>query len=128
MRGAKPRADIIVQEVANLGLAGQYDHGSMPKSSSLPAWSYILRLQSGSLSVGWTTDLERRLEEHARGDGGRTTRHDPLRGVVYAEPAPDIASAKRRETQLKRWSSANKEALIRCDLNTLEALAERRHP
>ena len=38
-------------------------------------------------------------------------------GLVYSEPAADIPSAKRREAQLKRWSRAKKEALIRGDLD-----------
>jgi predicted GIY-YIG superfamily endonuclease len=41
---------------------------------------------------------------------------------VYSEVAKDIASAKRREAQLKHSSRAKKEALIRGDLESLKAL------
>lgn len=68
---------------------------------SLSACIYILRLRSGSLYVGWTTNLERRVEEHKRGEGGRTTRNDPPDRLFYGEEAKDIGSAKRREAQLK---------------------------
>ncbi len=98
------------------------------KDLCLSACIYILRLRSGSLYVGWTTDLERRLEEHKRGEGGKTTRNDPPDRLVYSEPAKDIASAKGREAQLKRWSRAKKEALIRGDVRALKALARRRLP
>ena len=96
------------------------------KDPSLSACIYILRLRSGSLYVGWTTDLERRLEEHVRGEGGRTTRNDPPDRLVYYESAEDIASAKGREAQLKRWSRAKKEALISGDSKALKRLAGRR--
>ena len=96
------------------------------KDLPLSACIYILRLRSGSLYVGWTTNLKRRLEEHARGEGGRTTRNDPPERLVYSEPAKDIASAKHREAQLKRWSRAKKEALIRGDVKALKALSRRR--
>ena len=96
------------------------------KDPSLSACIYILRLRSGSLYVGWTTNLEWRLEEHARGEGGRTTRNDSPDRLVYYESAEDIASAKGREAQLKRWSRAKKEALICGDMESLNALAKRR--
>jgi predicted GIY-YIG superfamily endonuclease len=75
--------------------------------------------------VGTTNSLERRLREHERGLAGRTTSLDPPAGVLYSEVHPTLVSARRREVQLKRWSRAKKEALIRADLQSLKALAQR---
>jgi putative endonuclease len=92
----------------------------------MSAWVYMLRLQSGRLYVGWTTNVERRFSEHLAGKGGRTTRLDPPSGVEYTEKIPDIDAAKNRENQFKRWTRAKKEALVRGDLLSLKTLAKRR--
>jgi len=51
--------------------------------------------------VGWTTDLDRRLEEHNAGTGARSTRgyHWML---LYAERHNSHVEAMRREWRLKR--------------------------
>ena len=90
------------------------------------AWVYILRLRSGKLYVGTTNSLNRRLKEHERGLAGRTTSLDPPDDLLYSEMYPTLVSARRREAQLKRWSRAKKESLIRVDLQSLKALAKRR--
>jgi putative endonuclease len=79
----------------------------------MPAQFYILRLRSGRLYPGSTTDLGRRLEEHHTGKGGRTTALDPPAALVFQEEYATFADAHRREAQVKRWSRAKKEAL-RC--------------
>jgi putative endonuclease len=78
------------------------------------AWSvYLLRCADGSLYAGSTTDPRRRLDEHRRGLGGAYTRaRCPVR-LVYTEGFPDRSRAQRREAELKRWSRADKLALIR---------------
>jgi putative endonuclease len=45
---------------------------------------------------------------------------------VYSEEFDTLGKARRRENQIKRWSRAKKEALIRGDLQSLKALAKRR--
>jgi hypothetical protein len=42
------------------------------------------------------------------------------------EAYPTFTAARRREAQLKRWSRAKKEALLRGDLVTLRALSQSR--
>ena len=92
----------------------------------MAAWLYILRLQSGGLYVGTTSDLYRRVHDHFRGYGCRTTRLDPPSNLVYQEHHKTIEQAEQREAQLKRWSRAKKEALIRRDRDSLKMLAKRR--
>ncbi|MBI3828356.1 MAG: GIY-YIG nuclease family protein [Planctomycetes bacterium] len=89
----------------------------------MPAWVYILRLQSGGLYIGSTENLERRYSEHLEGNGSRTTRLDPPMALVYREELDDCAKAPAREMQLKRWTRAKKEVLITGAIKRLKALS-----
>ena len=78
-------------------------------------WVYLLTNRSGTLYVGITNDLERRLGEHAE---NAQTRRDSFAGrydldrLVYVEPYPEAADAIAREKQSKGWRRAKKVALI----------------
>ncbi len=85
---------------------------------------YILRLRSGQLYVGATTDLERRWQEHVSGEACRTTSLDPPVAIVHSEQHPTFADARRREAQVKRWSRAKREALVAGDADALRRLAQ----
>lgn len=87
---------------------------------------YMLRLKSGVIYVGATTDLEQRLCDHARGQACRTTNLDPVTALLRIEMHPTFSVARAREAQLKRWSRAKKEALIRGDYDLLHHLARSR--
>jgi putative endonuclease len=67
----------------------------------MPAWFYILRLRSGQLYLGATTDLNRRWEEHRTGIAGRTTQMDPVVASVYQEQYETFTEASKRESQVK---------------------------
>ena len=92
----------------------------------MPACFYILRLRSGRLYPGATTDLSRRWTEHVSGIAGRTTKLDPPGELVYSEEHATFIDARRREAQVKRWTRAKKEALVAGDRARLKALAKRR--
>ena len=69
---------------------------------------YMLECADGSLYTGITTDLERRLAEHAAGKGARYTKgRGPFR-LVYRETCAGRAEASRRETTIKLLSRAEK--------------------
>lgn len=87
---------------------------------------YILRLRSGQLYVGSTTDLRQRLVDHSSGRACRTTTLDPPVALLRLEAFDTFAQARRREAQLKRWSRAKKEALVRGDLASLSRLSRSR--
>ena len=89
----------------------------------MPAHFYILRLRSGQLYVGATTELERRWHEHTTGEACRTTKLDPPVEIVRTEEHATFADARRREAQLKRWSRAKREALVAGDAAELRRLA-----
>lgn len=94
------------------------------KGGEMPAWFYILRLQSKRPYCGSTKDKVRRYKEHFAGRGGRTTMLDPPMAVVHEEEFETIREARRREKQVKGWVRAKKEALIRGDLISLKRLSK----
>ena len=76
-------------------------------------WVYILTNRpSGTLYVGVTADLARRVWEHSEGLGSTFTTRYGLKRLVYAEPHDTIAAAIQREKNLKHWPRAWKVALI----------------
>jgi putative endonuclease len=78
----------------------------------VPYCVYILASRrNGTLYVGVTNDLVRRVWEHRQGIGGFTTKYGVTR-LVYFEDTPNVTAAIQREKNLKRWSRAWKIALI----------------
>jgi predicted GIY-YIG superfamily endonuclease len=91
-----------------------------------PFFVYILKCCDGSYYVGHTDELEQRIAKLQDGTfGGYTSTLRPVTLVYSCEfQARDEAFA--RERQLKGWSRAKKEALIRGDFDRLHQLARRR--
>jgi len=86
----------------------------------------VLRLKSGNLYVGSTTDIEKRYEDHC-GYLGRacgTTKFDSPVAIALLEQLKTFSQARLREAQVKRWSRAKKEALVAGDLLTLRNLSK----
>lgn len=94
------------------------------KEKSMSAWLYILRLKSGQLYIGSTTDLDRRFEEHMSGRPCRTTKFDPPLKLVHSEECDSFSDARKREAQIKCWSRAKKEALVSGDMANLRRLSK----
>jgi putative endonuclease len=90
-------------------------------------WVYILRCSDGSYYVGSTSDdPDARTGQHNAGVfGGYTSLRRPV-VLVFQEDFPDIRDAHDFERQIKRWSRAKKEALIRRDWGALPELARRK--
>ncbi len=76
-------------------------------------WIYILTNRpNGTLYVGVTSDLPRRIWEHREGVvDGFTNRH-ALKRLVYFERHDDIRDAIQREKLMKHWSRSWKVQLI----------------
>ena len=67
---------------------------------------YILQSETtGRFYVGSTDDLERRLSEHQRGKNLATRGRGPWK-LVCSEQTANLASARAREYEIKRWKSA----------------------
>ena len=76
-------------------------------------WVYILAsARNGTLYVGVTNDLARRVQEHREGAVPGFTRTYGVTRLVHAEPHDDIRIAIEREKRLKKWRRAWKLALI----------------
>ena len=68
--------------------------------------------RNGTLYVGVSSDLARRVYEHRHGvTGGFTGRYDVKR-LVYLEPFDDVEHALQRERQIKKWNRSWKLDLI----------------
>ena len=73
---------------------------------------YILQCSDGTLYTGITNDLERRIEQHKKGIGGKYTRAKGASKLVYSEKAPSRGTALKREAEIKRWTRQKKLNLI----------------
>ena len=73
---------------------------------------YILSSYRGTLYVGITSNLARRLEDHRHGVVGGFTKRYKVNRLVYCETTEDVLSAITREKQVKGWTRAKKAALI----------------
>ena len=75
-------------------------------------YTYILRCADGSLYTGWTNDLDKRIQEHKAGRGGKYTRaHAPVE-LVYCETFDTKNEAMSREWHIKQLTREQKLALI----------------
>jgi len=69
----------------------------------MAAFVYILRNQkTGRHYIGSTTDLVRRLADHARGNTP-STRNRGAWQLVYREQCPDLKAARKREREIKSY-------------------------
>jgi putative endonuclease len=91
------------------------------------AYAYMLRCADGTYYVGSARlGLERRLAEHNAGTfGGYTSKRRPV-SLVWSQHFLDITDAIAVERQIKGWSRAKKEALIRQDYELIQLLSKRR--
>ena len=77
------------------------------------AWVYMMSNRpNGTLYVGVTTGLVRRVWEHREGVVEGFTRQYGLTRLVYFEGHEELLVARQRELNLKHWSRAWKVRLI----------------
>jgi len=79
------------------------------------AWFvYIARARTNRYYVGITTDPDRRILEHNRGEGAQFARDQgPFTLEYYSDAFPTKSAARIREAQIKKWTKTKKEHLIR---------------
>ena len=73
---------------------------------------YILASKSRRIYTAVSDDLYRRVLQHKRGEIEGFTQHYKINRLVYYEPFQYVASAMRREKQIKSWLRVRKNALI----------------
>ena len=88
-------------------------------------FAYILRCADGSHYVGHTDDLEARIGAHQSGSiPGYTQKRRPLQ-LVWSQDFHSREDALAAERQIKGWSRAKKEALIRGDWEAVQLLSRK---
>ena len=87
---------------------------------------YILKCADGSYYTGHTDDLERRLAQYDAGAvEGYVTSRRPVT-LVFSQAFPTRVEALTSERQIKKWTRAKKEAMIRGGWNEVSRLARGR--
>lgn len=89
---------------------------------------YMLKCADGSYYIGSATgeDTSKRVDEHNAGAyPGYTYSRRPV-VLVWSEHFERITDGIAAERQLKGWSRAKKEALVRSDWSAVSQLAQRR--
>ncbi|MDX2203442.1 MAG: GIY-YIG nuclease family protein [Hyphomicrobiaceae bacterium] len=76
-------------------------------------WVYILASQPrGTLYIGVTNGLIKRIDEHRAGVGSKFTAQYKVHRLVWYEELSSITEAIQRETSLKRYARAWKINLV----------------
>lgn len=78
----------------------------------MPHHVYIVACADGTLYTGYTTDVQRRVEEHNQGKGARYTRGRTPVELVHTETFETRSAALAREHAIKRKRRAGKLELI----------------
>jgi putative endonuclease len=85
---------------------------------------YIVSSRSGTLYIGMTNSIYRRVLQHKRGEIEGFASKYACNRLVYYEGFDDVHKAIGREKQLKGWTRAKKIALIDSKNPRWEDLAE----
>lgn len=93
----------------------------------MPFFVYILKCSDTSYYTGHTDNLEKRLAEHAQGTHPScyTFNRRPVH-LVFQQPFGTREEALAAERQIKGWSRAKKEAMMRGDWQEVSKLASTR--
>jgi putative endonuclease len=83
---------------------------------------YILECKNKALYTGVTNNIDRRMEDHKQGNGGRYTKIAGFNKLLFKEKFNSRIEAEKRESQIKRWTRRKKLALIKGYLSLLKRL------
>ena len=89
----------------------------------MPFWVYVLRCSDGSYYTGHTDDLPRRIGMHQTGAVPGYTHHRRPVDLVFSQECTTREEALCAELQIKGWSRAKKEAMLRGDWAEVMRLA-----
>jgi putative endonuclease len=88
-------------------------------------YTYIMGSASGTVNIGVTSNLDRRILQHRNGTFEGFSKKYGCTRLLYYEKFDDIRIAIARETQLKGWRREKKLALIRAVNPEFKDLAEK---
>ncbi|MFB6229844.1 MAG: GIY-YIG nuclease family protein [Salinibacter sp.] len=74
---------------------------------------YVVECSDGTYYTGYTTDVERRVDEHNDGSGAKYTRGRRPVELVHVETYDTQSDAMQREHAIKQLRRAAKEQLVR---------------
>ena len=86
---------------------------------------YIVSSRTGTLYIGITSNIERRISQHKRGEIEGFSSQYRCDRLVYYEKFDDVYRAIGREKQLKGWRRSKKIALIESRNPRWEDIAEK---
>ena len=71
----------------------------------MAGWVYILASAPyGTLYIGVTADLSRRIFQHRDGTGSKFCERYGVHRLIYTEYFEDVGNAIHREKRLKKWN------------------------
>lgn len=88
-------------------------------------WVYIVASGSGTLYIGMTNNVERRIWEHKNRMFRGFSQQYHCDRLLYYEGFDDVRAAISREKQLKGWRRSKKIGLIEAQNPRWEDLAEK---
>jgi len=78
---------------------------------------YIILCSDETLYTGITTDIERRMRQHAAGSGAKYFRGRQPKQLLYLEEGHDRSSASKRELAIKGMKRPEKQQLTCSEAN-----------
>lgn len=92
----------------------------------MPYIVYILECSDGTYYTGTASDLSRRLLQHQQGtvQSSYTYGRRPVKLVWTSDEAEHYSEVLKWERQIKGWSRAKKQALIRNDFDTIHEIVK----
>ena len=105
----------VGHETADTCPANRKEHPSVPMNWQV----YIILCSDNSLYTGITTDLTRRLRQHAAGRGAKYFRGRRPEKVLYLETGHTRSTASRREAEIKMLTHADKCLLAGTERNEM---------
>ena len=73
----------------------------------------MIRNKGNKLYIGVTKNPASRIYDHNRKAGSQFTENNPSFGIVFLEKYTDLAQARKREIQIKKWRRDKKDELVR---------------
>lgn len=73
---------------------------------------YIVECADGTYYTGYTTEIERRVQEHNQGEGAKYTRGRLPVKLIFKESYENRSTAMKREYDIKQLNRSQKEELI----------------
>lgn len=84
---------------------------------------YIILCSDDTLYTGITTDIDRRMKQHANGSGAKYFRGRQPKQLLYLEGGHDRSTASKKELLIKGLKRADKHLLVHSETNLACSIA-----